>query len=529
MQRDLHSLASGNFDLVIVGGGIYGAAAAWEAALRGLEVALLEQGDFIGATSANSLKLIHGGFRYLQSADLARVRLSLNELAILIKVAPHLVSSQPCLLPTRGLGKQGRLAMSLALALYNMLNKHKNLGGRLVSRQEVAQMFPACHVPGLSGGALWHDGLVHDSERLPLSYLLGAAERGAMTANYTQALDLLRDNGRAAGVRARDLLSGGELEVRGRMVLLAAGPWGGRLAGLSWPQPALASALNLVVRRELCRTTVALRSPLGRDKDPVCGGHRFIFMVPWQGRTLLGTSYRLHGGEPEPSRPSLQDLTSLLDEFNQACPGLSLTPADICFYHWGLLPLARPGRAPVGGGLAAKRRLVQQAGAMVVTGAKYTTARAVACEAVDRACGLLGRPERGQYSAEQPVWGGQPGDEAPLAGLPAASAAHLRSQYGGQAGAVAALAGGEAGLGEPLAPDTPVLGCEVVQAIEKEMALKLADVTLRRTVLGKAGRPSPEALQRACGIMASRLGWDQDRQEREMAEALAPYRLLEEL
>ncbi|RJX35241.1 MAG: FAD-dependent oxidoreductase [Desulfarculus sp.] len=529
MLRDAPSLANGHYDLVIVGGGAYGAAAAWEASLRGLAVALLEQGDFASATSANSLKLIHGGFRYLQSMDLARVRLSLNELAILCRIAPHLVAPQPCLLPTRGLGKQGRLALAAALGLYNLLNQHDNLRGRLVSRREVAQMFPACSLPGASGGALWHDGLVHDSERLPLSYALGAAQRGAVAANYVQATGLLREGGRVAGVTARDRLSGDEFAVRGRVVMLAAGPWDGQVAGQKWPQPALAAALNLVVNRDLCRSTVALRSPLGRMEDPVCGGHRFIFMVPWRGRTLLGTAYRLYLGQPGQDGPKAPEILALLHEFNQACPELGLTPDEICFYHWGLLPLAQPGRTPAGGGLAVKRRIDEQPGLILVTGAKYTTARAVACEAVDRVCGQLGRPQRAQLSAKEPVWGGAPVSDVELASLPAASAAHLRAQYGGQAGAVAALAQGRAGLLEPLAPDTPVLGCEVVQAVEYEMAQSLRDVSLRRTVLGKAGRPSDQALRAACAIMAPRLGWDQARQERELAQALAPYRILQEL
>ena len=529
MQRDLHSLARDRFDLVVVGGGIYGAAMAWEASLRGLGVALIEQGDFGAATSANSLKVIHGGFRYLQSFDFSRVRLSLNELAILLKIAPHLVSPLACLLPTKGLGKQGRPALAAALALYNLLNQQDNLGGRLVSRQEATRLFPAFDALGGSGGALWHDGLAHDSERLPLSYLLGAADLGAQLANYTQMTGLVREDGQTAGVTAKDILSGDELEVRGRVVALACGPWGGRAAGLHWPRPALATALNLLVDKELCRCAVALRSPLGREADPVCGGHRFIVMVPWQGRTMLGTAYQLFDGDPARARPTSADLLSLLGEFNAACPELGLAPEDISFYHWGVMPLARPGAAPNGGGLAAKRRIEMHEGMLMVTGSKYTTARAVAVEAVDRACALLGGAVPPSRSHEQPVWGGETLDEAVLAGLPRKSAEHLKRQYGSQAGQVSALAGDAPALLKPLAADTPVLGCEVLQAVEHEMALKLRDVALSRTVLGKAGRPSHGALAAASRLMASRLGWNEARQEREMAQVTGRYSLLEEL
>ncbi len=530
MQRDLHSLARGKFDLVVVGGGIYGAALAWDASLRGLGVALIEQNDFCSATSANSLKLIHSGFRYLQSLDLGRVRLSLDELAVLLKIAPHLVSPMPCLLPTKGLGKQGRPALSVALSLYNILNTHNNLGGHLVSSQEAVELFPAFAGLGGSGGALWHDGLAHDSERLPLSYLLGAAELGAKLVNYARVTGLIQEQGRTVGVEVIDRLGGDEFQVQGKVVLLACGPWGGEAAGMSWLAPALSTALNLVVERELCKCTVALRSPLGRQADPVCGGHRFIFMVPWQGRTMLGTAYRLYEGDPGQAEPTRDDLLSLLGEFNTACPELDLAPAEVSFYHWGVMPLARPGAKPNGGGLAAKRRIEVRGDLLMVTGSKYTTARAVAAEAVDQACVLMGGAISPSRSHEQPVWGGERLDQtAALAGLAPGSAQHLKRQYGSRAGQVAALAGDDPALLKTLAPDTPVLGCEVAQAVEHEMALKLSDVVLSRTVLGKAGRPSHEALKAAAGLMAGRLGWDEARQEQEMAEVFERYRLLEDL
>jgi glycerol-3-phosphate dehydrogenase len=162
-----------------------------------------------------------------------------------------------------------------------------------------------------------------------------------------------------------------------------------------------------------------------------------------------------------------------------------------------------------------------------VSGAKYTTARAVASEAVALACVQLGReaPEL----ALEPVWGGEAGPAELPAGLNPDAAAHLRAQYGSRAGEVAAWAGDDPALLEPLAPDTLVLGCEVVQAMEAEMALHLADVSLRRTILGKKGRPSDQALAAATAIMADRLGWDSARQEVEMAQALKPYGILEAL
>jgi len=252
-----------------------------------------------------------------------------------------------------------------------------------------------------------------------------------------------------------------------------------------------------------------------------------MFMVPWHGHTLLGTAYRLWPSQAKPAGPNREEMLALLDEFNAACPELELTPGDISFYHWGRVPLEVPGKAPVGGGLASKRRLLERPGLVTVSGAKYTTARAVASEAVARACAQLGQ-EAPELPLE-PVWGGEERQAAMPAGLAPDAAAHLKAQYGSRAGEVAAMAGGDAALLSPLSPDTPVLGCEVVQALEAEMARHLADVSLRRTVLGKMGRPSEQALGAALDIMADRLGWDQARREAELAQALKPYEILEGL
>ena len=527
MQREMDILGREPFDLVVVGGGIYGAAALWEAARRGLRAVLLEAGDFGAATSANSLKVIHSGFRYLQSMDLSRLKLSSGELSNLLSIAPHLVRAQPCLVATKGLGKQGRAAFSVALAMYNRLISNDKLRGRLVGADEARAAMGVCAPEALSGGALWYEGVVADSERLTLAYIRSAVDRGARAANYARALELLRANGRVCGARVCDEISGQELEVRGKVVVLTAGAHSAALLGRPDPAPALASALNLVVRPRLSEALLGLRSMSDAQADPVCGGGRFMFLVPWQGRSMLGTAYRLWSGPPRPTGPQASELLDLLAEFQAVCPRMGLSAQDISFYHWGLVPLARPGRAPSGGGLATKRRLEEGRGVILVSGAKYTTARAVAAQAVERACVQLGQsPEAPPLS---PLWGGWPLRDELLVELSPATMAQLLTTYGGQVGEVLARAQDDESLLSPLAEDTPVLGCQVAQAVEAEMAQHLSDVNLRRTILGKAERPSRQALETAAGIMAQRLGWDPERREAEIGQALDPYKVLEEL
>lgn len=550
MRRDLETLASTEFDLLVVGAGIHGACAAWDAALRGLKVALIERGDLGGATSANSLKVLHGGFRYLQSLDLGRLRLSARETATWLRVAPHLAAPLPCLLPLRGGLTENPLAMGLALALYGLLTPERAgllPGGRVLGAGEMARWAPAVLTQGAKSAALWHDGLALDSERLTLALAQAAAERGAAVVNYLEALTVESARGAVAGLMARDLASGREFLVRGRAILLTAGPWTSRLLGEPAAPPELALACNLVVERALGPAAVAVRSRTGAEGDPVCGGGRFMFMVPWRGRTLLGTSYRPWSQPPGPAQATAGDLTALLAEFNAACPGLALRPAEIGFYHAGLLPLARPGQAPAGGGLASRPRVLDHgaaggpAGLYSLRPVKFTTARALAQRAVDLVARALGRGGAACRTEREPVWGGEgtspPEAQATLAVLSALPAeaqaelaqAELALDYGARAGEVAALAAAEPDLAQPLAAGTVVLGCQVAFAARHEMALHLEDVALRRTMLGKAAPPPPEALERAAGIMARELGWDEARRQEEISQTRAAHALVERI
>ncbi len=541
MRRDLESLGEVGHDLIVVGAGIHGACAARDAALRGLKVALIERGDLGQATSANSLKVLHGGFRYLQSLDIGRLRLSARETAAWLFIAPHLTAPLPCLLPLRGGLTENPLAMGTALKLYDLL-KPRMAGalppGRLLKSGELARWAPAELTQGASAGALWHDGLALDSERLTLAMAQSAAGRGAAVANHLEAVDLETAGGRVVGVRARDLLGGRELLVRGRAVLATAGPWTGALCGEPARSPEMALAYNLVVERRLGCAAVAVRSRSGPEQDPVCGGGRFMFMVPWRGRTLLGTSYHPWAGGPDQARPRAGDLLALLDEFNQACPGLGLRPAEVSFFHWGLLPLARPGQAPAGGGLASRPLLADHgaaggpAGLFSLRPVKFTTARALAERAVDLTARYLGQGAVPCRTALEPVWGAEPsasGAEGDIESIPPGAKEELASHYGHRAAEVWALAREDAELARPLDQGCPVLGCQVAFAVRREMALTLADVALRRTMLGKAGPPSPWALERAAAIMGRELGWDEARRLQEVARTREAYRLIEEI
>ncbi len=472
MRREIAALAAREHDLLVVGGGVYGAAAAWDAAQRGLAVGLVEREDFGAGASWNSLKTLHGGMRYLQKGRLLRLRASARERRVLLSIAPRLVRPLPFFVPTYGHGLVGREALAIGLLLNDMLTCDRNRGlpaeqqipaARTVGRDEALNLLPGLARPGLTGGALWHDAQAVSTERLTLAFVHAAADAGALCANHAAAVGLLRSAGRVAGAVLRDSLAGREYEVRARVVLNAAGPWVDDLlvsAGLALPRAPLLRARNLVLRR-------APSVPFavgGRSAG------RFLFVVPWQGRTIVGTSY-----EPAASKPS--DPFAFLAEAARAFPWAGLEARDVSLVHEGLVP----GRGSASG-LSIHPRVHDHEvenglpGLISMQGVKYTTARAVAEQAVDLAARRLYRRLRPCRTAVTTLL-----RAGPLEG--------------------------------PLEERTRV-------AIREEMALTLADAVLRRLDLGTDGAPSGPDLDRVACAMAAELSWDEPRLRLER-EALA--------
>ena len=505
MRRNIPRLADTTFDLLIVGAGIYGACAAWDASLRGLSVAVVDQDDFGAATSANSLRIVHGGLRYLARGDFLRMRESIRERSTLLRIAPGLVEPISVLLPTYGAGARGRIAHAAALALNDLvsLNRNRYLDrdrliprGRMVSREECLRLFPWFEAEGLSGGAIWHDAQLGHPERLTLSFVKAAAASGAVPANYLRVTRLLTHRGAAQGARAIDCLTGTELDIRARAVLVAAGPWTRDLVatgtGAAAPElPGRAMALNLVIARRLADVAFGVRSRSGHREDPVCGGHRFLFCAPQGKATLLGTWYAADPSDPRAERK--RGVSALLGEFNDACPGLELSPGDVVRCQWGWLPLkggSEPGRPAA---LAERPRITDHGREGVrhllsVEGVKYTTARLVAEQAVDRLFKSLDRSSPTCRTAEIRL----PGADGPAAGEPGAMPAKE----------------------------------EIVRAVREEMAVTLTDIVFRRTALGAVPGPDRAAVEAAARMAGSELGWDSLRQEAEidavMRQAGAP-------
>lgn len=488
MKRHVERLGGAEPDVLVVGGGIHGAWAALEATRRGLRAVLVERNDFGSGASANSLKIVHGGFRHLANARFGRMRRSARERARLMTFAPELVASLPCMLRTWRRPGRGRPSLWAALTAYRALSAGTDVGsaqpGRLISTREVEERCPALRGGGHTGGAVWHEGQLLDSERFVLAVLAAAAESGAVVANYAEASTFVTREDRVVEVEVRDRLHGGAFAVRPRLVYNATnlapaslGDWwsGDVDGGGRQERRGHATGFNVIVDREMTEVGVGLESGAARGVSlSADGDSRMFFMSPWLGRTLFGTGYvPAAGARPAPIGET--EVSGLLEAFNAAAPRLELSTDDVTHLHVANLPAERSdGGLRLAEGTRPYSR--RPPGGENVVGAlapKYTTARLSAVRGIDECERRLGRrvsPTATEDLAPCPLPEARPGP----------------------------------------GPDDE-LGRRVVRrAVAEEMAVKLGDLLLRRTNLGAGGPPRWEVVRSATTLMADELGWDRE-------------------
>ncbi|MDJ0795267.1 MAG: glycerol-3-phosphate dehydrogenase/oxidase [Calothrix sp. MO_167.B12] len=549
MKRNLTELTSHIYDLLIVGGGIYGACIAWEASLRGLSVALVEKADFGAATSANSLKIIHGGLRYLQNADFKRMRESIRERTTLMRIAPHLIHPLPVLIPTYGHGMKGKEALRLAMGINDIISCDRNQikdpqkhipNGWVISQQECQQLLPGIPYQGLTGGAIFHDAQVYNSERLTISFLHSAVKKGANIANYVQATGFLQIGNRISGITAQDSLSGNQFEIRARMVVNTSGPWINRVLDLveesrERSQVALARAMNLVIRRPLS-PDYAVGISNRNSNSATNKGNRLLFMAPWRGHTLIGTDYTIWDGKLDEFQISESEIQGFLTEINQAYPSAKLTRDDVSFVHGGLLP--RIGVDPKNGEpiLAKHYQICEHrsaAGLISVVGVKYTTARDVAQKVVDRVFQSWGQKPPQSLSSVTPIHGGEIDNFAEFLQNAIAKKPHELSEgnihslvynHGSAYPQVLKYLNNQFESDKAPVDKYSMLKAEVLHALREEMAQKLSDVIFRRTELSSVGYPGDEVLQVCVKTIATELGWSYTKIQQELQEVNKIFR-----
>jgi glycerol-3-phosphate dehydrogenase len=509
-------MAHEEFDLCVIGGGINGAAIARDSSLRGLSVALVEAGDFAGATSSRSSKLIHGGFRYLPQWQFRLVYHALRERERLRHLtAPHLVKPIRFLFPIyRGRGF-GRLTMDLGLWLYDIFarmawsERHRVLSGAATLERE-----PALATDNLTGAALYFDAWADDA-RITFENVLDAGLHGAAVANYLVVEGLAKNAGRIVSARVRDVIGKDQFEIRARHFVNAAGPWVDDIRKLDAPASKPSVRLTKGVHLVFPLHILPVKEPivLGDDED------RIVFVMPHDRYVLVGTTDTDFSGDRRAVAPDQNDITYLLNVLAEGLPKIKLRENDIASSFAGLRALVINGDEKSPSAVPREETILESASGMLsVAGGKLTTHREIAEKVVNRLMKQLGRSGGVSPTRTTPLPGARPIDSDSYAAFTGEEADFLAARYGTRAQFVARIAAERPELAAPLAPDCPAIGAEVIHAIRNEMAQCVADFLVRRTSLVWRYPIEAEAAAPAVArIMASELGWDSAREEAELA------------
>jgi glycerol-3-phosphate dehydrogenase len=503
MQRDPVQLTRDSYDVLVVGGGIHGLFAAYDAASRGFRTALVDRADIGGGVSANHQRTIHGGLRALQSGNLAKTRAQILERRTWARIAPHHLRPLPFLFGTYRSLKRSRFAVRAGLKVYDYLARHRNDGvtpelhlpkGRLESAAATRRLFVGIADAGLTGGAMWYDYQTSQAERLTWAVAAAADEAGATVANY---VNVTGPNAGHSGVHAVDTLTGAAFEIHAKVIVLAAAEGLGALNsafGLG-AAPPLLRAMNLLVDRPAMDMALVAPGATGR----------MLTAVPWRGYLLVGTSQSADVVAAG-TTASPEEIEEFLDEANVAFPRLKATTSDIRLVQQGLVPAADTKN-----GLDlipdfAVRYDASRPNIVTLIGAKYTTARLAAERAIDQASRHLGHTGRRSSTATRPLPHASIADvEGQLVetaraldvGLDIDLQRHLASWYGTEGADVLRFAMASAWKTETLSDGSPVLCAEIAYARLNSMAATVDDAVYRRTALGGTGRVSAETIEKA--------------------------------
>ena len=522
MQRDFSALARSAFDLLVIGGGIYGAWIAYDAALRGLRVALVERTDWGAGTSSASSKLIHGGLRYLEHLRLRLVRTSLRERRLLTRLAPHRVRPLRFVIPVRRGARVGRVRWTLGLTLYDWLSgadqpvaPHEALSATTLTRR-----LPFLGRAGLLGGLSYGDCQMDDA-RFTLEIVDGAHAAGVAAVNHADVTRLVRNDTRASGAEVHDQIADTTLQVAADVTVDCRGPWG--LTPLSHgPSDAavgrLTKGVHLVMPSLATPHALLLQAP---------SDGRVLFLIPWHGRTLLGTTDTPYDGDPDATSVSDADIAYLLEGAN-AYLDKPWSRTDILSSFAGLRMLRNePDVDP--SDITREWSLVEPApGLLMPIGGKYTTARVDAATVVDRAMELLGRTPGPSPTGDRMFpWTPSGGFEAWLdavvgrgiaLGLDDETAQSAALRFGAHVDALHDSISQQPALADRLHPELPFCRAEVVHAVEAEMACTLEDVLRRRIPLSILARPDDRVVADAAAIAGTGLRWSAHEQ-RDRAES----------
>ena len=532
------------FDLIVVGAGINGAGIARDAAMRGLKVLLLDKGDISSGTTQWATRLIHGGLRYLEYYEVPLVRESLKDREILLHTAPHLVKPLGFLVPIYDRAKHGPLMVRLGMIAYDTLSMDKSLDNHhMLSAEEALEREPGLNPEGLLGAAFYYDAQVEYAERIAVESAISAREHGAVVLTYSKVSRLARQGDRVTGVEFTDVLGGGTYEAHAPVTVNVAGPWVDEVLGETHGRRMIGGTKGshlIVDPFPGSPKGEALYVEARKDGRP-------YFIVPWNGRYLIGTTDLRYDGDLDRVSADEEEIQYLLDETNYVVPEANLTRESVLFTYSGIRPLPYQAEGAEGSvtrshiifdhakgrGVGTKKSgLGEDAprvdGLISIVGGKLTTYRNLSRQTVDMVYDKLGREAPESRTSKIPLPGGETRDfETFAAGFKATSgvtdelAERLLKIYGVRAPDVLEMAGDDPSLRMPLGPsatvESGIIGAEVLYAFRRELAQTLADVLLRRTMVAYGPQVALDVDEAAAQVGVKHLGWSEERARDEVA------------
>ncbi|MCB9654361.1 MAG: glycerol-3-phosphate dehydrogenase [Deltaproteobacteria bacterium] len=505
------------FDLVVVGGGINGAGVAHDAALRGLRPLLLEQRDLAFGTSSRSSKLIHGGLRYLEHYQFKLVFEGTNERAVLRHIAPHLVRPLLFALPVYEGARHPLWMVDVGLWMYDSLSlfKVEKRHITLRSSKRMLEHEPLLRSDAMTGGIIYYDCMTDDA-RLTLENALAASELGAPILTRARVVRIEGLKGPGPGpvrVTFQDLLSERFYTVMAKGVVNCTGPWTDatrRAARIEGSVLRPTKGVHIVLKHE--RLPVHHANALVAPQDG-----RVFFVIPWRGRSVIGTTDTDFEGSPDELSVTKDDVAYLLEAANHFFPSCGLKTDDVLAAWVGLRPLIAAADAESESDVPREHKLFVDGRMLTIAGGKLTTYRRMVAEAVNAYADLVGlrvgptRTARAMLPGARDLgsniddFAAKLAERAPLSRTIVDRLVHV---YGARARDVVAYATDDASLRDRICPDVDAIYAEVAHAVDCELALSIDDVLIRRTSLALlAADQGLSAVGRVADLMAERLGW----------------------
>ncbi|RLD61645.1 MAG: glycerol-3-phosphate dehydrogenase [Bacteroidetes bacterium] len=530
MERFIENYQGKEFDLVVIGGGITGATVAYEAASRGLLVALIEKSDFGSATSAATSKMIHGGLRYLSTYEFGLVRESLKERRVLTNIAPNFIHPASFLFAIYKKDKVSNFMMKIGMLLYELFSFDKNRlwdkskkmpHHKSVSSEQVLNLFPNALKDGLMGGQMYYDCSSHSPERFTLAFIKSAVKYGASVTNYTKVEDFIVDEHTkmktVKGVRVIDELSGKKHNIKANLVINCSGPWADILLDKvkknhDDQELRRSEGIHFVIKKLTDKHIFSGYTALGKH----------YFLVPYRNHTLIGTTDKEFIGNPDDYKVTKKAIVELLDDVNNSFGNSEkIKYEDILYTYGGLRPLVEDQTEDVYHSsrkyeiTGEKKNGIE--GLITVEGGKFTTSRMLAEKAIDKALKILKFPKKKSISENSYLYASNIDNFDEFVAkkqkeypefLPE-QIENLTKCYGTEINELFSIIRENENYtalnkdGENLA--------QVQFAIRNEMAVTLPDIMLRRTGMAQLGHPGKETMDKVAKLAAKELGWDNEK------------------